>query len=701
MSETGIDLVFEVGCEEIPHDLLELGVLSLKNHLRAKLEEPFYHELKIETYGTPRRLVGIVRDLPEEELGGTVTVWGPPARIAVDDHGIPTKQGEGFAKRIGVPFPELEQDAKEKGGEQYLIHRVDKPKRPTKDVLAELLPEVIKSIRWAKAMHWADGQGPFVRPIRWICAVLDGKHLDFEFAGVQAGGLSRGHRFMAPEPFAVKGPDDYLKTLKAAKVLVDMDARTQSIREQLKTAGTGAGGTAIADESLIAATAAKTEWPVAVVGTFDKKYLEVPREVLITSMGEHQDDFGVEDKNGELLPAFINFADNEANDLSVIAHGNERVLRARLEDARFFFATDKKKKLADYAPKLESFLFQKDLGSMSEKVARVAALAEKIAPQLGAEPAHAKRAASLSKCDLVTNMVYEFPELQGIMGGKYARLSGEPEAVAHAIAEHYLPGSAMGELPQTPEGKAVAIADKLDTICGIFGVGLIPSGSQDPYALRRAGAGIVRMLAEAPTQLSLQKVVKMAMGQLADKIPNRAPGVDLDVIMFLKGRMEFSLREEDLRPDVVSAVVVSAVLEAEFGSTNADMYDLSECARALNALTSEAGFDDLMTGCKRIVNIIPKGFNRIPVDVGQLTVGAERELYEAFEKVGPTISNRTLPAADRLAALSALRPQIDKFFDDVMVMDDDMDIRTRRLSMLDEIAETFRTFADFSQVVVN
>ena len=687
---SGIDLVFEVGCEEIPHDLLELGVLSLKNHLRAKLEEPFHHELKIETYGTPRRLVGIVRDLPEEEFGGTVTVWGPPARIAVDDHGIPTKQGEGFAKRIGVPFPELEQDAKEKGGEKYLIHRVDKPKRPTKDVLAELLPEVIKSIRWAKAMHWADGQGPFVRPIRWICAVLDGKHLDFEFAGVQAGGLSRGHRFMAPEPFAVKGPDDYLKTLKAAKVLVDMDARTQSIREQLKTAGTGAGGTAIADESLIAATAAKTEWPVAVVGTFDKKYLEVPREVLITSMGEHQDDFGVEDKNGELLPAFINFADNEANDLSVIAHGNERVLRARLEDARFFFATDKKKKLADYAPKLESFLFQKDLGSMSEKVARVAKLAEALAPRLGADPAHAKRAASLSKCDLVTNMVYEFPELQGIMGGKYARLSGEPEAVAHAIAEHYLPESAMGELPQTPEGKAVAIADKLDTICGIFGVGLIPSGSQDPYALRRAGAGVVRMLMEVPTEVHLGKTIVKAIDLLTGKLPNTGGLVD-QIADFLCERLAFALEQEGLRKDVVQACI---------SADPTDVHDAANRARALHALTSEAGFDDLMTGCKRIRKITPDVSEVGKTDPTTLTEDAEKELWSAFEKVGDTIRNRQLPAEERLAAISGMRPQIDRYFDDVMVNVDDETVRNRRLSMLKAIDVTSGSYADFSKVIV-
>ncbi len=691
MSEKGIDLVFEVGCEEIPHDLLELGVLSLKNQLRAKLEEPFDGEPKITTYGTPRRLVGIVHNLPEEEFGGTVTVWGPPARIAVDDHGTPTRQGEGFAKKMGVPFSELKQDAKKKGGEKYLIHRVDKPKRPTKVVLAELLPKVLGAMHWAKAMHWADGQGPFVRPIRWICAVLDGKHLDFEFAGVQAGGLSRGHRFMAPEPFAVKRPDDYLKTLKAAKVLVDMDARIASIREQLKTAGAEAGGTAIADESLIAATAAKTEWPVAVVGTFDKKYLEVPREVLITSMGEHQDDFGVEDKNGELLPAFVNFADNEANDLSVIAHGNERVLRARLEDARFFFAADKKKKLAEYAPKLESFLFQKDLGSMSEKVDRVAKLAEALAPRLGADPAHAKRAAELCKCDLVTHMVYEFPELQGIMGGKYATLSGEPEAVADAIAEHYLPESAMGELPHTPEGRAVAIADKLDTICGIFGVGLIPSGSQDPYALRRAGAGIVRMLAEAPTGVDFSGLPDMAVDQLAGKIKGK--DIVESVSIFLLGRLNYMLEEEGLRTDIAKAVI---------NTNTADVHDAANRARALDALRTEPGFDDLMTGCKRIAKIIPDNFseanNVIPEN---FTEEAERALWSAFEKVRPTIGDKTLSATERLSALAGLRPQIDKFFDDVMVMDEDEQVRTNRLAMMKRINSTFFRFASFSQVVVD
>ncbi|MFQ5508816.1 MAG: glycine--tRNA ligase subunit beta [Leptospirillia bacterium] len=691
MSKTS-DLVLEIGCEEIPHDLLAGGIAALSEALSGALNKNLLSPESVDCYGTPRRLVAIVRSIPAVQPKVEETVTGPPEKAGRDSDGNWTKAAEGFAKKQGVNADDLFIEETAKG--PYLALKKTVGGAQATDILAGLLPDVLSGIHWAKAMRWADGQGPFVRPIRWICAVLGGEVVPFTFAGVNSGKNVHGHRFMAPEAIAVTGPDDYLTKIEAARVCIDPEARKARIREQLTGMQSRTGGMLVDDEALITATALKTEWPVAVLGRFDKKYLEVPRQVLTTSMREHQDDFAFEDTSGNLVPAFVNFADNEADDLSLIAAGNERVLRARLEDARFFFTEDQKKPLADFAPMLESFLFQKELGSMADKVTRITALARELAPRLGADPDAAARAAELCKLDLVTGMVYEFADLQGVMGGIYARKSGEPEAVAAAIEEHYLPESAMGELPRTPAGRAVALADKLDSICGIVGVGLTPSGSQDPYALRRAGAGVVRMLAETQSQVDLREVVKYACEQLQGLTKEEPGEVFNAVYTWLGFRLEYALSQQGLRNDVVVAILSTG------GAAYRDPHDAAERARALNALTNEPGFDDLMTGCKRIVKIVPGGFTPDPVNPDAFTEPAERELWNAFEKARGTIRDASLPAAERLAALAALRPQIDRYFDDVMVMDEDAAVRQRRLSMVAEIGKSFSGFADFSQVVV-
>jgi glycyl-tRNA synthetase beta chain len=686
-----LDLVLEVGCEEIPHDLLEEGREALRAGLSEALEKArLTPATAVEALATPRRLAALVRGLPEGQPTVEETVQGPARKVAVDADGNPTKAGEGFARGQGVAFADLIEVETDKG--VYVAARKTVPGRPAAEVLQTLLPEVLGGIHWAKAMRWGMGIGPFVRPVRWICAVLGGETVPFAFAGVHSGNRSRGHRFMAPGPFPVTGPEDYLGGLEEAKVLPDSGAREARIAEALEAAGREAGGQAVADPELVAVTAAKTEWPVAVRGGFDAKYLELPREVLITSMREHQDDFAVEGPDGRLLPAFVNFADNAAPDLSVVAHGNERVLRARLEDARFFFAEDQKRPLADYAERLDSFLFQKDLGSMRAKVRRVTALARDLAPGLGADPDLAARAAELCKCDLVTDMVYEFPELQGVMGRVYALASGEPEAVARAIEAHWLPVQAGGELPEAPEGRAVAIADKLDTLTGIFGVGLIPSGSQDPYALRRAGLAVVQMLMETPTGVDLDDALGRALAAYSSQGTELREDTAGPLGAFLRDRLGYALREAGLRYDVVEAA-----LEAGTG----DVHDAACRARALDALRRSDGSDDLMVSFRRVVKIIPDGFAPGAVTPERLATGPERDLWDAFAKSRDGITDRGRPAADRLAAMAALRPQVDAFFDAVLVMDPDEAVRAHRLSMLDEIRRTFRTFADFARVVVD
>ncbi|MDH4229390.1 MAG: glycine--tRNA ligase subunit beta [Nitrospirota bacterium] len=687
-----LDLLLEIGCEEIPHDLLTDGIAGLRDGLRQALVQNRLTPTSVEAFGTPRRLVVVVRGLPARQPTVEETVTGPPESAARDASGTFTRAAEGFAAKLGVPTASLFTTHTERG--PYIAATRRLPGRPARAVLPELLPGVLTALHWAKTMRWADGRGPFVRPVRWICAVLGGKAVRFEFAGTRASNQTRGHRFMGPKkPFGVNGPDDYLAKIRAACVLVDPEERRQRIREQLGQAAATLGGKVIADETLVTVTAAKSEWPVAVPGRFESKYLEVPREVLITSMREHQDDFAIEDAAGNLLPAFVAFADNQAVDLSVVAHGNQRVLRARLEDARFFFTEDKKRPLAEYAPRLERLMFQKELGSVADKVQRIRALATRLAPALGANPQHAARAAELAKCDLVTGMVYEFPELQGTMGRVYALNSGEPQAVAAAIGDHYRPRFSGDTPPTTPEGRAVALADKLDTICAIFAIGKVPSGSQDPYALRRAGLGIMQILAEQPTAVNLTETVSATVALLTIRIPGGESLADR-VEIFLRDRLAHQLGEEGLRYDVVAACLAPGI---------ADVHDARQRAHALDGLrrSEPAEFDNLMTSFRRVIKIIPVGFTPAPVAADRLANGPEQALWGAFATHRERIGDKTTSATDRLAVMAALRPHVDAFFDAVLVMDPDENVRDNRLSMLASIGEAFGAFADFSLIVVD
>lgn len=687
MSRT-LDLVLEVGCEELPDDLLEDGRRQLADLLSKHLAAARLPAAGVTAYVTPRRLAAIARGLPARQATVQEVVTGPPRAAAVGPDGSPTRAAEGFARSQGVAAADLVVVDTPRG--PYMAVKRKVPGRPARAVLPDLLAGVLGEIHWAKAMRWGQGLGPFARPVRWICAVAGGRAVPFEFVGVRAANRSRGHRFLDPKPFAVTSSDHYLAQMTARHVVLDPGERMARIASALEKAGRDAGGRAIEDAKLVAVTAAKTEWPVPVVGRFDAAYLELPREVLVTSMREHQDDFAVEGADGKLLPLFVTFADNEAADPAVVARGNERVLRARLDDARFFYKEDRKRPLAEYAPRLNAFLFQVKLGSVGDKARRVTALARGLAPALGADVGLAERAAALCKCDLVTGMVYEFPELQGVMGRIYALADGEPEAVARAIEAHYRPRFAGDALPEGPEARAVALADKLDTLAGIFGVGLIPTGSQDPYALRRAGLGVVQMLAGAGSGVDLARAVGSAVAGVAERIERKAGDVAAEVVTFLSGRLAFALEQEGLRPDVVAAVLAPGLTDA---------HDARERARALDALCRSDGFDDLMTGFKRVMKIIPEGFDPEAVAPERLAAGPERDLWDAFERARDRM-DLARPAADRLAAMASIRPQVDAFFDAVLVMDPDPAVRHHRLSMLARIRDTFRSFADFSQVVV-
>lgn len=682
-----MELLLEIGCEELPHDLLNDGIKALHNGLTKALEAARLTPSSIEVHGSARRLVALVHGLPDRQPDVEGTARGPAEKVALDENGQPSRAGEGFARSRKVPFESLT------FVDGYLTHTYQEIGQPTAEVLTGLLPDVLKGMHWAKAMHWATDMGPFVRPVRWICALLDDQTVPFEFAGVTAGNESRGHRFLAPEPFVVPQASAYLDRLLTAKVMVKLDDRQDRIRTQLATQATALGGSPLQDDDLIADSAAKCEWPVVVGGHFDDHFLQLPPEVLTTSMRSHQDDFAIVDAGGKLLAGFMTVADNEATDPTVIAHGNERVLRARLDDARFFFEEDRKQSLEAFAPRLESFLFQKELGSVADRVARIVALSRSLAPSLNANPEQTARAATLCKNDLVCNMVYEFPELQGIMGRTYALADGEEATVAGAIEAHYLPRFAGDELPTTPEGRCLSIADKLDTLAGIFGVGKIPSGSQDPYGLRRQGLGVMRILAESDARLNLGQAVAEAVAQVAGCITRPVNEVTPEVVAFLGQRLGYHLEQQG-----AAIEAVNACLAAGFD----DVKDTIARVQALDALRSTTGgdFAHLMTSFKRVMKIIPAGFSASDVAADKLVAGPEADLWAAFSQVEGQLDTRH-PANHRLATMAALRPQVDAFFDGVLVMDPDEDVKQLRLSMLARIRDGFARFADFSRITTD
>jgi len=666
--------------------MLEAVIVGLENLLTERLQAARLDPASIEVDGTPRRLTAIVRGLPAAQSDIEVAAKGPSTKVAMDAEGNPTRAGEGFARGQKASFADLIVV------DGYMVYKRQEKGQPSADVLATLLPQVLDDLHWAKSMRWGNNEGPFVRPIKWICAVAGGAVVPFEFAKVRAANQSFGHRFMAPDGFTVTSLDDYLSQLKNAKVVLRRADRIASITKQVTAEATKAGCLPEQDDDLIRVTALKTEWPVAVLGSFDDIYLKLPKEVLLTSMKEHQDDFGVVDprKNGELTNYFVAVADNQATDMVVVAKGNERVLRARLEDARFFYNEDQKQPLKGLLPRLDSVMFQKQLGSVGDKVRRVASLTRAVAEPLG-DVDNAVRAAELCKADLVSNMVGEFPELQGIMGHAYALADGEPAAAALAIEEHYLPRSAGDRLPQSPAGTAVALADKLDTLVAIFGVGLIPSGSQDPYALRRQGLGVMRMLLEQP-KIDLSQLVPQATAQLAEAIERDANEVSAEVLRFLGQRLQYLLTQDGMRQDIAAACVAAGAEPAAGFSNVADTYDR---ACALEALCEQDGFGDLMTSVKRIMKIIPKDFVAEAIDAGLLQDGPERDLWSAFDTLSQAFSGS---APEQLEAMQALKPTVDAFFDAVLVNDPNEKIRTNRLSMLAAIREAFLRFADFSLV---
>lgn len=695
-------LLIEIVTEEIPAGYIVPALEAMAASMEQKLSRARIQSAGgPETFGTPRRLALMIRDVAERQSSITSEVIGPPKAVAFDTEGKPTRAAEGFAKNQGVSVNRLTTKATARG-DYVCIKKLERGRASWK-LLQTIIPEVITVIPFPKSMRWADLGLSFARPIHSILAIFGNRVIPFKLENIKSGRRTVGHRFMHPKSIAVKDPSEYVPDLRSAFVLVDIAERKKIIEREIGKAASNLGGEVISDNDLLDTVTHLVEYPAVSAGTFDEAFLKLPREVLITAMREHQKYFAAVSSNHQLLPCFIAVNNTPAEDMAVVTAGHERVIRARLEDARFFFETDAKTPSHAMVERLKGVLFQAKLGTMFEKVCRVQQLAEHLAELTAPElKPTVSRAAWLCKSDLTTQMVNEFPKLQGVMGRIYAARTGEPEAVARSIEEHYLPTYAGGPLPESLAGALVSMADKLDTICGCFGIGLIPTGTSDPYALRRQAAGIIQIMLERKSSTSLEGLIQKSLQLLHDKISGDMQKIAPDILTFFRHRMEHLLAEQGFAKDLISAVT-SASMD--------NVRAVIKRAEALEALKAKPDFEPLATAFKRVVNIIKQAKERgeIPAvatqsqartDPGLFEEPCEQGLYDALQEVKESISEDLKRAAYERALLTVatMKGPVDEFFDGVMVLTEDVRLKENRLALLGEIAELFAVFADFSKI---
>jgi len=689
-------LLVEIGTEEIPAGYIVPALESFSSILRKKMADARISHGEINIYGTPRRLTIIIDDVAEKQASLSVEMMGPPERIAMDDNGNLTVPGQKFAEKINVSPKQLKVKETEKGRYLYAV----KTERgiATRAFLKQILPEVILSISFPKTMRWASLKIQFARPIHSIVALLGQNMISFQVGNVKSGRSTFGHRFMAPKRIKLASPDQYLELLSAAFVIADIDRRKEMLVAQMNTAVDRIHGQVIPDDDLVDTVANLIEYPAAVVGRFDNEFLELPREILITAMRVHQKYFAVEDSQGNLMPYFVAVNNTKANDMDLVTKGHERVLRARLADAQFFFNTDLKNTLDEKKEKLKSVLFQADLGSMYDKISRIESLVSFLASIQKLDEKQtidASRAAGLCKADLVSHAVVEFPKLQGIMGRVYAHKQNEPDRVGFAIEEHYRPTFAGGRLPETIEGAVLSVADKIDSICGCFSINLIPTGASDPYALRRQANGIILIALKYKFSFTLNGLIEKSL-QLFDNCNSTETGILTDKIFdFLKGRMAHLLEGEGVSKDAVAAVL----------SVSTDnVPTIWKKAQALQHLKSEPDFEILATAFKRVVNIIKKADAAETVsqtvDESLFEHDSESSLLNIYKEVNSRVVGHIESGNidNAFSEIASMRETVDQFFDDVMVMAEDMDIRRNRLALLGQVSGLFERLADFSKI---
>ena len=679
------DLLLEIGTEEVPAHVMPHLLADLKRLAGDMLAARRIAYESLRTIGTPRRSALLVTGLAERQEDVSTETRGPSVAIAFDAEGNPTKAGAGFARGQGIePSALIQRDG-------YVYAAVHEKGAETAQLLTEMLPELIRAIPLPNSMRWGDLDFRFIRPIRWLVALYGTDVVPFTLANVTSGNTSRGHRTLAPQDFVIASPADYEAACEKAYIIVDPERRRAMICEQIVAVAQECGGTAEITPDLLEEVLYLVEYPTALSGAFEEKYLALPAETVITPMRDHQRYFPVKAADGSLLPVFITVRNGGKEHLDVVAHGNERVLRARLADAQFFFDEDRKKSLAEHREKLRTVVFQQGLGSMYEKTERlmelVTAIVEDLAPDAAAYEAmepDARRAAELSKADLVTGMVTEFTELQGIMGREYALLDGEKPEVARAIDEQYMPRFAGDELPQSDLGFALSVADKVDNIVGTFSQGRIPTGSQDPFALRRQALGLVLMLIERESGLLLGDLVEEAC-DLYDLDMSLCQKMQVYVADFIRLRLKNVLTERGVRYDVQEAVLMDVDCVA----------DVPVRAAYVERLLASDGADALVQSFVRVGNIA-RAAETGNVDSALFAAQEEGELLSAYENA---VTARA-EGADPLTAEQALAKAIDAFFDAVMVMDKDERVRANRLALLKAIDNYLLQTANYSKIVL-
>jgi glycyl-tRNA synthetase beta chain len=702
--ENRVELLFEVGCEEIPAGMLP----KAEEELRANIEkllvaENLFDGVAVDTFSAPRRLTAWVRGLLAKQVDVEMEVSGPPKSVAYDSVGAPTRAALSFAEKQRVHVNDLYLLQTPKG--EYLAAKQIKLGKTAEQILVAILPRAVHDLTWPRSMTWTRLDGPrFIRPIRWVVAVLDGKPLKLSVAGIAAGRASRGHRFLGSNAIPVSNFLDYERKLQQNGVIVRAARRQEKIATELEAHAKRGNYRVHEDASLQKLVAYLNEFPTVIQGSFDPAFLSLPDEILVTVMRDHQKYFAVEKKSGELAPHFLAVINVNKDSKGIIRAGHERVLRARFADAQFFWKADQKCRLADYLPKLERVTYESRLGSYRDKVERIRAIARWLTEQwfnLGMMQAHvaeADRAAELAKCDLATEMVREFTELQGIVGGLYARAQGESDEIADAVYDHYRPVGLEDPIPRNLTGCAVALADKLDSVVGCFAVGVVPTGSSDPYALRRAALGIVKIILEKKLPVSLSLAVGAASKALLTNKPKRGvtPDQETQILDFILDRAKFVFRErEGFGYDEVSAV---------FRAGADDLVDAQKRLVALKAIRKSKNFEPLAVSFKRIRKILEKA-NVAPGDAHQVNPelfesAAERELYSAVREAATKVQTqkRAGKYQEALENIAGLRKAVDQFFDGVMVMAEKEAVRRNRLALLAELLREFTTVADFSEI---
>ena len=677
-------LLLEIGVEELPSRFGQTTLDQIENNLSKLLKEERINFDNIEKYATPRRLTFVIKNLADKATDLEEEVKGPAKKIAVDADGNFTKPALGFMKSKGLDPENVY--FKQLGNAEYLFGTIKQEGKHTSEVLKNIVPEAIKNVTFPKAMRWGGKNMRFARPIRWMVALLNNEVLDIDLEGIKSSNITRGHRFLGEKEFEVNSVEEYFEKLDKNFVVLDQHKRKEMIREQAVEVAKSLGGEVELDEDLLEEITFLVEYPTAFYGEFDEEYVKLPKEVVTTPMKEHQRYFPVL-KDGKLLPNFIAVRNGDSNRIDLVKAGNEKVLRARLADALFFYHEDTKKPLESFVDKLQTVVFQAKLGTVYDKTLRIEKLSQVILNELNMTESkeNTLRAAKLCKADLVTNMVFEFTELQGIMGRDYAQVSGENEEVCQGIFEHYLPRFAGDILPETNTGIALSIADKLDSIAGFFAIGIKPSGSQDPYALRRQALGILSILLDRKLSVNLNNLINAALDNYSNLEFNKEE-VASQIVEFFVERVKNLFKDLGIRYDVIDAVL---------NNNLDDISDIHTRALELNRWLQKDELVEMLTAFNRVATLAEKATTDIVKE------DAEIKLYNGFKEIKSNVESLLLDKKynEALDAFATLRPLVDNLFDNVMVMDKDEAIKENRLALLKQIYSTMLTICDLSKIV--